>query len=301
MESPSLSPQQPPLVRKPSVKARLEWHLRDLRRRLLPPVGETLPYPTVRLVYWRAEDTSIVNFGDELSKATTALMLARRGMTMFDSAPDQRTLLAIGSVLHLAPTGATIWGTGLHGGIPHEDHKYTSLDVRAVRGPNTRKFLQERGQAVPDVFGDPGLLLPRLTAGRFVADGSIGVGFVPNLHDKTFLTQTGVLDQFPEIKLIDPTRSWEAVVGDIVRCRRILASSLHGLVIADAFGIPAHYVRLTETEGLLKYHDYYAGTGRALSVSTDIGASLKSADPKPLRFDFGALEEAFPYDIWSAT
>ena len=39
----------------------------------------------------------------------------------------------------------------------------------------------------------------------------------------------------------------------------MLSSSLHGIVLAEAFRIPARMLRLTENEPLYKYQDYYEG------------------------------------------
>jgi pyruvyltransferase len=39
----------------------------------------------------------------------------------------------------------------------------------------------------------------------------------------------------------------------------VLSSSLHGIVLAEAFRIPARMLRLTENEPLYKYQDYYEG------------------------------------------
>ena len=43
----------------------------------------------------------------------------------------------------------------------------------------------------------------------------------------------------------------------------MVSSSLHGIVIAEAYGVPAVLVA-SSTEPVFKYEDYYAGTGREL-------------------------------------
>ncbi|KKB82376.1 hypothetical protein VW29_16270 [Devosia limi DSM 17137] len=258
-----------------------------------------MPYPTVALSYWVPDGPEKpVNFGDELSRSIVELMLARRGATLLDSAPAQRQLLSIGSVLHMAREGATIWGTGLHGTMSACEHRYRSLDIRAVRGPVTQRFLRQRGIDAPSVFGDPALLLPVLTGKRFTPSGEHAVGFVPNLHDMEFLRTSGMRERHPDIVVIDPLRSWNTVVSEIARCQLIIASSLHGLVTAEALGIPARYVRLTEHEAKLKYYDYYNGTGRPLVYSTSIEAALQDGGMPFDGFDPGPLMDAFPYDLW---
>jgi pyruvyltransferase len=255
-----------------------------------------MPYPTVELIYWRPVES--VNFGDELSRATVELMLSRRGITVFDEIPAACRLLAIGSIIHFAQDHSVVWGSGLNGSVTADNHKYTTLDVRAVRGPITRQFLASRGIEVPEVYGDPGLLIDILTNGRFGASKRRKVGLVPHMFD----VGTPEVTRFAsssEISIIDPCRSWNRVVDEIASCEFIISSSLHGLVVADAYGIQYIYVRLGENEGLLKYEDYYAGTGRSLRFATSIEEALSQGPCAPARFDPKPLIEAFPYDIWT--
>ena len=281
-----------------SLLQKAKWHLNALR---LPArsAWPKMPYPTVELSYWMPDGPGKpVNFGDELSCTIVELMLARRGATLLDSVPHRRQLLAVGSVLHMAREGATVWGTGLHGSMPERAHRYDRLDIRAVRGPVTQRFLRERGIDAPSVFGDPALLLPVLTGDRFKPSGEYAVGLVPNLHDMEFLRTSRMRERHPDIRVIDPLRSWDVVVGEITRCRLIIASSLHGLMTAEAFGIPARYVRLTEHEAKLKYYDYYNGTGRRLAYSTSIEAALQDGGTPFDGYDTAPLMRAFPYDLW---
>lgn len=284
----------------PDLGVRIRRRLKHLARPQpkAPPPPPPL-YPMVELSYWRPEPHyQAVNFGDELSRTVVELMLSRRSATLSDCVEKTRQLVAIGSVLHTAHEGAVIWGTGLHGTIPEKLHRYRQLDVRATRGPITRRYLRQRGIDAPEVYGDPGLLVPHITSDRFKPTGEFEVGFVPNLHDMSHLEEMRFAARFPQIRLINPLRPWNTVTGDIVRHRLILASSLHGLIIAEAYGIPACYVRLTENERVLKYEDYFEGTGRPLSYASSIeqaldkgGAMLGAYDPKPLM-------QAFPYDLW---
>src|SRR5262249_55984021 len=158
-------------------------------------------------------------------------------------------LLAIGSILHFAQDDAVIWGAGVNGKIADERHRFTRLDVRAVRGPETRAFLAARGVTAPEVYGDPALLLPRVAPGRFEATRARGPVFVPNLHDVPLMLS----QELCGLPFVTPTQCWSTCVTAILSHNLVLASSLHGLVVAEAYGIPARYVRLSETENLLKY------------------------------------------------
>jgi pyruvyltransferase len=253
-----------------------------------------LTYPTADLFVWRPA-TGKINFGDFLSRVIVDLMLATRGRTLGDETHRPFQMLAIGSVLHFARDGAVVWGSGINGKIAAEKHSFKRLDVRAVRGPLTRAFLAERGIAAPEVYGDPGLLLPLLAPNRFKRIDGEGPAFVPNLNDLAHL-EPGKVSGVP---VISPLDSWNRCVEAILQHDLILASSLHGLIIAEAYGIPARYVRLSEEENLFKYRDYYAGTGRpnfgyARSVAEGLemgGEALPNFDPEPLM-------RAFPFELW---
>lgn len=288
-------PKQP----KRTIAGSLKNALTKAQRILQSRKNTGLPYPHVQLDFWVPEAAyKAVNFGDELSYVIVNQMLARRNATLRDGVPTHRQLLAVGSVLHMANDNAVIWGTGLHGQIPLEMHRYRSLDIRAVRGPITGKFLRERGFRVPEVYGDPGILVQKLLGGRFQAPKEFEYGFVPNLHDLPSVQKHLLDSELSNVRMISPLRPWNMVLDELQKCEFILASSLHGLVIADAFGIPSRYVRLSETEGLLKYEDYYEGTGRRLVYSSSISAALDAGPTARFSEETSQLEAAFPYDLW---
>lgn len=267
----------------------------------VPPPGRApkeFPYPTVELFVWRPQDGSI-NFGDFLSRVVVDLVLARRGYTLGDEVERGRQMLAIGSVLHFARDGAVVWGSGINGKIPVEAHTFSTLDIRAVRGPRTAAFLRSRGIAVPDVFGDPALLLPVLAPDRFRRSQGGGVGFVPNLNDSEAIAEIAKDKHAAGITLVSPRTGWNRCVTAILGHDLVLASSLHGLIVAEAFGIPARYVRLTETENLFKYTDYYEGTGRPdFHYARSIAEGLEMGGERPPIFDAEPLLRAFPFDLW---
>lgn len=252
-----------------------------------------MAYPTIDFFYWRPKGS--LNFGDELGRTITELMLARKGATLFDETAARR-LLTVGSIMHFAqPTRTVVWGSGRNSLVPDSEHVFEDLDVRAVRGPRTRDFLVRRGISVPEVFGDPALLLPTLCGNRFVPSRSADVVFVPNLHD--YMTHVDLRNL--GMQVIDPRQSWNKVISEIIKYKLVLASSLHGIIVAEAFNIPARYVRLSEREGLFKYEDYYEGTGRAMpSIARTINEGVAMGGEQPPVFDPEELIRAFPYDIW---
>lgn len=252
--------------------------------------GAKLPYPHVSLFYWRPSTGN--NFGDHLSKIIVGNILARHGRNLDDETGRTARLLAIGSIMHFARDGDVIWGSGVNGKVAEDLFTARRLDIRAVRGPLTAAFLRKRGFSVPDIYGDPGFLTARLFAGRFQRTSVKDHVFIPNLHDQTLSANME--------NVVSPCRGWNAVLDEVMKSRLVLASSLHGLIVAEAFGIPARYVRLSETETLFKYEDYFLGTGREnFTFARSIGEALEMGGMEPPRLDAERLLSAFPLDLWS--
>lgn len=228
------------------------------------------------------------NFGDLLGPMIVAGMRARCGLT--GAARRSGQLLSVGSVLHFAQDGAVVWGTGRNGKIEAERHRAERLDIRAVRGPRTRAFLRDRGFDVPAVYGDPALLLPVLRPDLRSIDRTMPLTVVPNFNDAPSRARDGWLD---------PRSPLEQCLQTIARSELVVGSSLHGVIVAEALGIPARLV-LPQRENIFKYRDYYEATGRpdfrpARTVDEAAGAG---GEPAPT-WDPDPLLTAFPTDLWA--
>lgn len=286
--------------KRPSLVSKLKWHFDRLTSQLPNfDVHAEKPYPTLSVHMWRPGGDRAVNFGDELALVVVDLMLGRNGFTRSDELKKGAHLLSVGSCLHFAKTGSVIWGAGLHGNIQEKEHRYSFLDVRAVRGPHTRNFLINRGVVCTDVFGDPGILIKRLTGERFAFARTPGrIAFVPNLHDLSLVSQLQPALERHQIVVVSPLQSWNVVVAEIARSDYVISSSLHGLIVAEAFAVPARYLRLSERESILKYQDFYLANGRKLTAATSLEEAL-AIGGQDFGFDLtDGLIEAFPFDLW---
>lgn len=248
------------------------------------------PENQIDLFHWQPK-SGAQNFGDHLSRVVVSRHLAARELLLDETVTVSRRLLAIGSILHFARDHDVVWGSGVNGKIDERKHQFKELDVRAVRGPLTRNYLMQRGISVPEVYGDPALLLPALFPTRFQKAPKREYAFVPNLHDLSVPTSGH--------HVISPLLPWNKVVEDILQCEFVVSSSLHGLIVAEAFGIPACYLRLSETEAMFKFEDYYQGTGRnGIPVANTFAEARSSGGAPRLAFDPRPLMEAFPMDLW---
>lgn len=238
------------------------------------------------------------NAGDYLSPVLIERLLSRAGLRISDKRSDTGRLLAVGSILHFARDGDVIWGSGVNGKIPAARHRFDRLDVRAVRGPRTRAFLLDRDIPCPEVYGDPALLLPHLfpelTDQRTAVRDYL---VIPHMHDTDATALRAV--RVDTRRILRPTTHWKRFLRTIIASRFVLSASLHGLIVAEAFGVPARMLRLSSREALFKYADYYEGTGRStFTPATSVSEGLAlGPEPKPT-FDAQALLDAFPIDLW---
>lgn len=232
------------------------------------------------------------NFGDLLGPLVVELARRRHGSSR--TGARRARLVSIGSVLHFAEDGDTVWGTGLNGKVGNEEHRFSQLDVRAVRGPLTGAFLQQRGIEAPAVYGDPALLLPELLPQlrEWSTTKKHGVTVVPNFHDlRDYRYRTGP-------SLLSPVRPVMHCLRRIAQSEFVTGSSLHGVVVAESLGIPARLIA-PGAEPDTKYRDYYAGTGRdGYTPAVDVRHALRLGGEPPLRWDGAPLLDAFPVDLW---
>jgi pyruvyltransferase len=180
------------------------------------------------------------NFGDELGP----VILSKLGYDVerVDTIAEA-DVLSSGSLLERAAIdakpGAVVWGSGLMLGAKTD---LSHLDVRAVRGRLTAAAC-----GLPDILtGDPGSLVPELWDRPKQA---VDLGVVRHyVDDREYPWADGWISAAAEV---------DEVIDFIGSCRRVASSSLHGLIVASAWGIPA--VRLHHPEvagGDFKWADW---------------------------------------------
>lgn len=234
------------------------------------------------------------NFGDLLGPLIVQAIVGRR-LSRHRTRQRGPRLLTVGSILHFARTGDSVWGTGVRGAIPIERYTFNSLDVRAVRGPLTRDHLQQLGIEVPQVYGDPGLLVPELFPDLTSKAKQKRSDFVVVPH----YTDYSRLALEHKEQCINPCGPVRQCLRRIAEAERVISSSLHGLVIADALGIPSQWLECKH-ESDFKYRDYVLGSGREPHPPFRSVQEALANDPQPVPTFAGmqALLDAFPHDLW---
>jgi Polysaccharide pyruvyl transferase len=195
--------------------------------------------------YWWV---GLPNFGDDM----TPWLLPQYGVLPVHRRAAEARLVGAGSILeHMPPHfDGAIWGSGLMDDRPYPLPKAKLL---AVRG----RLTAERIGAVEGVaLGDPGLLVARRMrrpAPRW------DVGLIPHLSHQSNEAFLALADtRGLRVRVIDVRRTAARTVRDIGACAAVVTTSLHGLITADAFGIPALWTGLEPplTGGAFKFLDY---------------------------------------------
>ena len=253
------------------------------------------PWPVLRVwIGWRIPwRRPVNNFGDLLGPLIVRALLKQRGLGPEAVRPAR--LLSVGSILHFAQDGDVVWGSGVHGDIPGQQVTARALDIRAVRGPLTRAFLMERGIMAPEIYGDPALLLPAVMP-ELLEEAQ------RKRHEVTVVPNYLDLDQNPgwrlSPKVLNPRAPLMRCLSRIAASELVVGSSLHGIVVAEALGIPARLVR-SGVEIDFKYRDYYEGTGRvSYSPAETIREAIAAGGEPPPVFSPERLLAAFPADLW---
>ncbi len=258
--------------------------------------AETSSYPYLEgpsIYYWQT--SRFVNFGDYVSLKLVERILGGQ-IPVCQSKDSVHKLLAIGSILVIAKDRDIVWGTGMNGKVVEpERFKLEQVDIRAVRGPKTRDFIMHTLQRdCPEVYGDPALLLPYFFPEFKRAENpSYEYLIVPHYSELEMFPK----EQFPNV--VYPTDPWQEVIRKIIDSKFVIASSLHGIIVAEDFGVPARWLRISDNETTFKYEDYYLGTNRQdFFPASSVEEALELGGEAPFDCDLEKLYAAFPFEAW---
>ena len=240
----------------------------------------------------------LTNFGDALSPIVVSAISGRRVKQSAFRGNTER-LSAIGTIAHNFANGKVhIWGSGLDRSIDPLDstssaHAFppdTDFVVHACRGANTQDVFERHGIPVTNAFGDPGWCCNKLWPDLVGNDPCYDLGIVLHLSEweshaldarplanfaryeipETYSGRVCLINTITD-RSVDGVRR---VVERISRCRRILSTSLHGIVVAEALGIPAFFfgfhgqngptVVATDDNDMMDHRmrDLYSATGK---------------------------------------
>jgi len=214
------------------------------------------PYESYRVDWY----SKTQNFGDILNPILIAGLTGKKIIQVSSNKYNKPHCFVIGSILARATKHTTIWGSGLisQDSICNE----VPAKICAVRGPLTRDVLLKQNIPCPEVYGDPALLLPKLFSPSIQKKYKLGI--IPHYVDNEHPSLAKFVDD-SDVKVLDiQDPNPYNFICHLLSCEKIISSSLHGIIVADAYGIPSLWGEFSDkvTGGGFKFFDYFASVGR---------------------------------------
>lgn len=247
------------------------------------------------------------NWGDELNENIIRYLSDKKVVFLQPCKIERyihiKSYLLIGSILTIFDLSRTIvWGSGIINDNNVDRIRGIPDKICCVRGPRTREALLGKGIACPEVYGDPALLMPRFYQPNVHEHYALGI--IPHWED---LNKEDVkrLIADPRVKFIKVQGydQWTDFIDEICSCDFVISSSLHGLIISEAYGIPSQWVEFgTYVDGWeFKYYDFYDSIGKGNTSPLHVNETTtyemlmeKKQDWRKGNIDLDKLMEACP-------
>jgi hypothetical protein len=238
------------------------------------------------------------NFGDKLTPYLIEKISGKK-CVWSPNESDIEKYVVTGSILNWEIKNAIAWGAGL----ASKDDNIGIKNIVMVRGEITKYRAILSGTENEIAVGDPALLLPRYYNPKVEKKYTLGI--FPHYIDTDVITYN-LLSQLPDdVVLIYALDDIEKTIDLICSCERVISSSLHGLIVSDAYGIPSKWVKFSDRilgDGT-KYMDYYSSIGydigtKCVDLRSDItiDAMLSvECDLKELWIDLDKMIECCPF------
>jgi len=208
------------------------------------------------------------NWGDDINvfllEAITRRKVVVANESLYDRIFPRTNYLSIGSTVGFMVNEKTIvCGAGAM--YPYNSLSRKPRHVSFVRGPLTRKVMLDSGLSCPEIYGDPALLISRFYSPKAIPD-KYKLGIVLHIMDESNEIVREWISRHDDAIVINMSQYdlWTDIPDKIASCKAIVSSSLHGLIVSDAYGIPNRWVRLSSkiSGGDFKFNDYLMSVKR---------------------------------------
>lgn len=218
-----------------------------------------------RIVHWLQHEPT-QNFGDYLSElfATALLRFPKVEAdayhlvgSVIDEKTIRRDLRALAATRH---GRVAFWGCGVRAEAGLAPAYRAMAMIFGVRGPISRAALR-----LPEdtPMGDPGLLAPLVHAPRPIADGGRTI-CIPHFHDPRgdeALRGLAGTDAVVRPRIARSIEALRALLDVIAGADFVLSASLHGAIIACAYGRPFAFWDNGHLDLPLKWQDFSRSIG----------------------------------------
>lgn len=194
------------------------------------------------------------------------------------------SVYSTGSVMHFTKKNSIVWGTGcINEGMIGENPR----EVFAVRGPLTRDELLKRGIECPEVYGDPALLYPIIYNPKI--EKKYKWGIIPHYIEFESDKDIEIIKNLEKqgFKIIDICSGEHEFIDELLEVENVISSSLHGLIVADAYGIPNARVNISNKliGGDFKFKDYCLSVSREIDLGYQLTCETTLDEISELHFN----------------
>lgn len=207
-----------------------------------------------RMWWWSSSED---NFGDWIGPWICKHVTGHLPQKAIESTVEQPSIYAVGSIIGALTPGAIVWGTGI---IKFSDSPLHGQpgDVRSVRGPLTRRRLEELQISCPPVYGDAAMIMPKYVPAASNAK-KYKLGIIPHYVDYENVMTLDIAKD-PRVLVINlKTRDIDGVLNQLMQCEKTISSSLHGVIVSVAYGIPTRWFMIGNKicGDHVKYWDFF--------------------------------------------
>ncbi|WP_289115743.1 polysaccharide pyruvyl transferase family protein [uncultured Psychrobacter sp.] len=248
----------------------------------------------IPVFYWDSKP----NFGDFIGPYLISKITGKPVLNVRNTKGSG--IMAVGSILQMLDReNMVIWGSGLikepNNQVIKKFRKYKPK-VLSVRGKETARFLSEAGIKVQDqsAYGDPALTLPLFYEPSVSSEKKIGI--CPHHIHKNYFLENIVHNN--NLKTIDVQRDVESVVDEITSSSVCISTSLHGLIIAQAYNIPWVWLEITDNNLIgndFKFDDFFS----TINKSQVSHIKVKMAEVESLDFELISRKASLPDKMYN--
>lgn len=273
---------------------------------LMAPATD-IPIRSVPGYWWDLQE----NFGDQVGAWIIEMITGRPAHNTMGDPAAGYGLVTVGSILTgMYRPGLSVWGTGIiarpNRATLSRLSKNPPTAIHALRGELTRSVVEDELQwEPPAVLGDPALVLPLLFEPPTMAhEGDPKNTLVPHYAHKRALASHQLNASWQAINVRNPP---EVVVSQIATSRVVVSTSLHGLIVAQAYGVPWVWLNIIDSQLVgsnFKFDDFFSTLQKAQVSRVDVNSdqirdislddvAAKATLPES-KYDPRALLNAFP-------
>jgi pyruvyltransferase len=244
------------------------------------------------IIFFSSLENNNSNFGDKLNQYILNKILKKKVVFSYKifNFFNKKVYSFIGSILDYSRIkNLVVLGSGYINEF--SNNAVLPKKIKLIRGPlSLSKYNYLSKQNIEAPFGDPSVLVKNIFNPTLKKIYDFGI--IPHYVDKEskglLMLIDSIISKGFSYCLIDVNARTEDILSLIIQSKRIVSSSLHGLIISDLYSTPNCWVKFSQNifGGNFKFYDYYL--------------SLNKTNKKPIflddQFDFDTFDKELIFE-----